>query len=137
MKHLCRSTKRGDGKSHDGLLFFTQVILDQATSHTKSLLQKTEAEATALEKVRRGCSDEGGVCLLSRSAARTGRNSFLFVNNNNMKHAWLGGDEESHADVTQRLEASSGPESRLFFNQRIGGLILGQDTCEDEPVHWS
>ncbi|TNN32175.1 Coiled-coil domain-containing protein 125 [Liparis tanakae] len=42
-----------------------KAILDQATSHTKSLLQKTEAEATALEKVRRGCSTRRGLFALT------------------------------------------------------------------------
>ncbi|KAI9543676.1 hypothetical protein NQZ68_008723 [Dissostichus eleginoides] len=33
-----------------GMFFLTQTILDKATSHTKSLLQKSEATAKALEK---------------------------------------------------------------------------------------
>lgn len=46
------------------LLFLTQAILDKATSHTKSILQKSEEKAKALEKVSvsSGCSNKSLVC---------------------------------------------------------------------------
>lgn len=46
------------------LLFLSQAILDKATGHTKSLLQKSEEKARALEKVSvsSGGSNKSLVC---------------------------------------------------------------------------